>query len=684
MRFLTLRVENFGLFRGNHYFDLTTRDEAKTITLFVGHNGAGKSTLFRAIAVALHGPLALGSRFTQTQYSEFLYNRMHRRKDEDVSTISGTGSVGLSFECVQSGLTRRVNVSRWWRRDKRDVEETLAVTCDGQALGDSPTEAQAWINDLLPPGIANLCFFDAEDLDALVGADQHNPQLGFALQRLLGLDVVQRLQADLRVYTLREGGNSTINALRETVLAHQSRLEIVERNLTKLRERAAELEEEETRDRTLLTEQERRLAAAGGLYAARRALQQERIEDVQKEIQAAEVQMGDLAAHLLPFTLAPNLCQRLSARLTEEAETQRQQIAQTLVRERLSQIESAVSAKEFLNGLRLSEERQRIIRERISSVLHSYQSGYDVETALLHHLAAPEREQLQAWIPQVLTTIPEKTQEIGARLRQLQNQRRTIDLDLQRAPEDEDIAPLHTELVRLQETLADVQRRRTTQQEEVGALQYQRDNEDRQMQRAIERLIEAQASEQDLVLAARSRSALRAFEDALTRQRVTSLEQSLVQCFNVLCQKEHLLAAVSIDPDDFAVELESADGRILSLSSFSAGERQLYALALLQAMRQVSGHELPLLIDTPLARLDEQHRQRLMHEYLPSLGNQIMLFATDAEVDADLLMQTKPYLAQTYQLQFDPENGEAEVKRGGQVQSATLELDVVQELKYAF
>ena len=259
-----------------------------------------------------------------------------------------------------------------------------------------------------------------------------------------------------------------------------------------------------------------------------------------------------------------------------------------------------------------------------------------------------------SWITQTLEVVPGQVQQLGDRLRGLQEEQRTLELDLQRAPDDAALAPLHAAVLHSQTALADVQRRRAQLQEEIGGLQYQRTDKDRQMQRAIADLTDAQAGETELVLAERSRSVLRAYEDALTRQRLSALEKDLVRCFNTLCQKEHLLAVVTIQPDDFAVQLESRDGRILQLSSFSAGERQLYALALLQAMRQVSDQQLPLLVDTPLARLDAEHRHRLLHGYLPGVSDQILLFATDAEADAPFLADAQPYLAHAYRLRFDP------------------------------
>lgn len=140
-----------------------------------------------------------------------------------------------------------------------------------------------------------------------------------------------------------------------------------------------------------------------------------------------------------------------------------------------------------------------------------------------------------------------------------------------------------------------------------------------------------------------------------------TLEEKLVAAFNTICHKEHLLAAVCINPDDFSVQLQGADGHVLGLGDFSAGERQLYAMALLWALRQVSGRQLPLAVDTPLARLDEIHRQRLMHDYVPAVSDQVLLFATDVELDSELLAQAEPYLARVYRLNYDPQQGQTAV-----------------------
>lgn len=690
MQLLSLRVENFGLFRGAHFFDLAapavsgTEGRQPNLTVFVGHNGAGKSTLFQAIAVALHGVQALGDKVSTTQYNDFLYGHMHRHKEGVKTAVSTEASVALSFGFVQSGIPRRVHVARRWQRNGRAVSETLEVLQDSQLLATEAADAQAWINDLLPPGISRLCFFDAEDLDALAGADQRNPSLGEALQRLLGLDLIQRAQADLRAYIIKQGGSSAVSDLSHVVLAHQASLESLDRKLAGLNTQMETLTDEEIKAKAQIAEQERRLAAAGGLYAARRTVQQERQEVIGGEIAATQAQIADQAAHLLPFALAPRLCRRLAARITEEETAQREQVAQTLLRERLTQIETKISGETFWEEVSIGTKKRQDLLQRFLDVIETHRPAADTDAALLHHLADPERAQLRTWITQTLEVVPDQVQQFGDRLRGLQEEQRTLELDLQRAPDDAALAPLHAAVLDCQTALADIQRRRAQLGEEIGALNYQRTEKDRQMQRAITVLTTAQAGETEMVLAARSRSVLRAYEDALTRQRLSALEKSLVRCFNTLCQKEHLLAAVTIQPDDFAVELESKDGRILQLSSFSAGERQLYALALLQAMREVSDRQLPLLVDTPLARLDAEHRQRLLHGYLPIVSSQVVLFATDAEADAPFLADAQPYLAQAYRLRFDPARGDTEATPIEQRSRQETEYLSLQELPHAF
>lgn len=665
MRLLDLTIENIGLYSGKHHFDLTvdaSLNPKRNVIVFRGHNGAGKSTLFQALALAFHGSLSLGDRISQSAYNEFLFNRLHRRITDDATIASCTGHVGVTFEYVQSGRLLRIRVERHWLRNGGIVQERLALFQDGSPIDLNPADYQDWLNEFLPPGRTPLIFFDAERLDALASSELNQDRLAEMLRRLLGLDLVERLQADLEIFASKQGGADKPQQLRSKAIQYQATLDRFESELKRIESNGTALQDEEEKLEILLADQERRLAAEGGTYAGRRPIWQERLIVVQQERGVAEAQLRELCGLLLPFTLIPDLCQRLSRRLIEEAQAQRHQIAVDVWQKKMTHVEKSIKDGILWSDVALHKTDRERIEDRLVQLLQTMiATDADKTTPIIHHLAEAEQNKLQDWIAQARHGIPQQIQLLGEHLQDLLTEQRRIEEDLQRAPTDEALAPIHAEILLLQSALVNVQRRQAQLSEERGSVQFQREDQRRKLQQITTELESFGAVEHQIALAIRSRLALKTYQDSLTRQRLAALEKKLVASFNRICKKERLLPATFIRPEDFQIQLQGPDGHVLSLSDFSAGERQLYALALLQALRQISGQQMPLLIDTPLARLDEAHRLSLVNEYMPAVSAQVLLFATDAELDPSLMEQLEPHVARTYTLHYDPLHQQTEV-----------------------
>lgn len=676
MKLLELTLTNWGVFRGSNHFLLEPTyapdGSSRHLTVISGHNGAGKSTLFQALALALHGSYVLGDRVRQRDYDEFLLSRLHRHNGDNTPIVSDQGSVSLSFRYVQSGRPFEVQVTRRWHRNTHSIREVLEVLQDGQPPDVEEEDYQTWINDLVPHGLIPLSFFDAEQLDTLADPEQHDALLEETLKRLLGLDLVAQLRADLDYYILHRGGSREIEEMQEAVLQKQAELEALDTQLEEAQRKVENLVAAQADLEADLLQQERLLASHGGTYAARRPVLQERLQSVEEEIEAVSVELRALSSGLLPFALAPNLCRVLSKRLADELSVRQRHMIEDLWQERIEEFQLALRGEEFWKELDVSPSLREIIAHRLSQTLR--QKGrreYEIPS-LIHHLSQPKQEQLQEWISQALHAVPDKTSILSKRLKDLRTEYDKIQTDLHRAPADESLAPIHDEILRLEDALEEVRKSQRSLDEQIGALQYQREEKVRQLQRAAENLRETQAGKRKLDLAERSKLALQAYQDALTRQRLSTLENMLVKTFNTICRKEHLLAAASINSDSFHTQLRSADGHSLSLSDFSAGERQLYALSLLWALRYVSGRQLPLVVDTPMARLDDAHRFRLMNEYIPAVSDQVILLATGAELDATLLDQARPYLARLYRLDYDAQE---EATRVSQVDESLFPAD---------
>ena len=113
---------------------------------------------------------------------------------------------------------------------------------------------------------------------------------------------------------------------------------------------------------------------------------------------------------------------------------------------------------------------------------------------------------------------------------------------------------------------------------------------------------------------------------------------------------------IRVDLATFAFTLYRA-GHAFSRAQLSAGENQLLAIATLWALRELSGRATPVIIDTPLSRLDSQHRQTMLHDFLPRASHQVIVLATDAEIDAAAQKRLAPAIARIYRMEYDPATG---------------------------
>jgi DNA sulfur modification protein DndD len=149
-----------------------------------------------------------------------------------------------------------------------------------------------------------------------------------------------------------------------------------------------------------------------------------------------------------------------------------------------------------------------------------------------------------------------------------------------------------------------------------------------------------------------------------TRRHLDRICSLVLDSLRQLMRKENLITEISIDPATCAVELRGAAGQQLAPEQLSVGERQMLAVALLWGLARASGQPLPVIIDTPLGRLDSEHRQHLLTRYFPHASHQVVLLSTDTEIDADTWRQLAPHTGLSYRLDFDPDAGATTVRTG--------------------
>ena len=155
--------------------------------------------------------------------------------------------------------------------------------------------------------------------------------------------------------------------------------------------------------------------------------------------------------------------------------------------------------------------------------------------------------------------------------------------------------------------------------------------------------------------AAMSIEVLSEFKVRLQREKVAKLSSTATNCFRELVQKESLVSEIRIDSTTLDVTIIDIDGKELLKSQLSAGEQQMFAVAIVWALALTSGYKAPVIIDTPMARLDSSHRANFVTKYLPAASSQVMVLSTDEEIYGRYLDLVRDNVVDYYTLLYREE-----------------------------
>jgi DNA sulfur modification protein DndD len=128
------------------------------------------------------------------------------------------------------------------------------------------------------------------------------------------------------------------------------------------------------------------------------------------------------------------------------------------------------------------------------------------------------------------------------------------------------------------------------------------------------------------------------------------LAEAVTRSFLALAHKR-LVERIQIARDGEVVLLDRTGSSVQDLDA-SAGERHIFAMALVAAVADLAGCAMPVVMDTPLGRLDSEHRNRILR-YFSAGKNQTILLAQPDEIHGRYLAQIEPRVAVSYHLDHE-------------------------------
>lgn len=649
-----IEFQNFGTYGGTQTIELESPVQDRPVTLILGLNGVGKTTLLEGIQLALYGKR---SHFVQSKgisFDNYLKDKIHYGEQMD-----DFASVCLWFSTFHLGKKKEYVIKREWHLRQDVLDFRSVVKTDGLI---NLSLAESWdefIETVVPRGISGLFFFDGEQIASLADPEESAGILRSAISSLLGLELVERLNRDLVVLRRR----TLKKELPEDVSIEVGQ---IEEQLTSI---YSEVREKEFQISSLVNnldsamryvaQLEEKYRLHGGDFFERRA---ELTNCYSRALEARNQVLEELRAYagsIAPVIQILPLFERLGESLRNSREILLQKEIASELETRDNWMLSTLG--KVLDNNSISEIAQMLTEDRVSRLT------FDENT--------PRRSiELKDY------SVAKSHLEVAQKnLENLRNKRERAQQELDIAegnlsviPEKDAIEQLKNDLDLAQSQVAETQKNldRETELLEMDQRRIEK------LERSLDRLLATQAErtllEQENVRVIsyidKARRTLDELKSIETRRHLHRISELIQDSLSQLLRKKNLVHEINIDPETFKLVLLSQTGREIIPEQLSAGERQLLAVSLLWGLARSSGGSLPVVIDTPLGRLDSAHRNLLVNRYFPHASHQVVLLSTDTEISGEQLDNLADYIGRNYVLDFDNESNSTiakEITGGG-------------------
>lgn len=659
MIFEQIRIHNLFSYYGEQIFDLTLPDDGRNVALIGGRNGFGKTSFINSLKLLFLGPheslrtvVQVGRKPSVANYllgmgDEWLgiFNRQARRE--------GQTEFGVTITWRESA--GKVITRRYWRLDRRGdgCEEILSVTPDfAPSLVDD--EADDFLERRLPKDFISFFFYDGEQVQRLAEANREGQ-----------LEQVEKILDIADIDILDEYIGKTITAWRRerpesspaTLLAVlQRELAVLQAEQEELSQKIDELSEE-------LTNSERNINRNRRYLEHHRAFVHQRDETVYKteeqrileQLETARIELANRLPIDAPLLFNPELVNKAAMDLRRLTDSQAGGLAQE-VHILLNALPARLFDEPPHYQLPLSEQQREFYRKKLVRVLRSYESDpEDISDGLMRldpSLAARLVERLNYY-----RLADTERQRAIDDLRRISKLRRDLE-DIQHKLDD--MSSLSDEEQRAfqvrQAQNIELEQRRDTLRDQLHDLEKEHKEKNRAIGEKKQEIIRQESAirldrerQERVDLATTLQRIFRSYKQELKLCRRNDIEEAINQRFKELMTSHHQLRHIRVG-ESFDLHYLNATGESVGMANMAAGMKQLIATALLWALKDVSGRSVPVVIDTPLARIDREHQINLLTRYYPNAGDQVIILPTDSELDSEKYQLLKPHVYCEYRL----------------------------------
>lgn len=644
-----LTLSNFSAFGRKQTLNLAPNGDSKPIVLVGGLNGAGKTSILTAIRLALYGKRAVTLEDNKSGYTKLLHDLIHDRKNGAM--------IELEFSTYSYGVKKEYCVKREWVEKKGKIKESFTVWYNGAKDTILTATWDEYVDALLPASISHLFFFDGEKVSEFATSKGTANLLKTGVKSLLGVDILERLRDDLADLIHDKASLHKENKLFAEI--NKTKIEIEELKSERFSHKLekGKLRNKLERLKNDLAKQEQHLKEIGAdLFLMKKAIEKDFAES-KNALDKVSHELIEISSSSLPLLLVTDLINKVKNQdqtehkafqaqlILEELKTRDQELIGLLEEanvEGLSRVKKFIKADiskrtELANTnsfLNISEEA----RSTLSSL--NFVLGNDRKKA------CDLLEQHKYWSNKV-SILSRKVQMIPSE--------KIVSKSLAvRESLTQKIQLANDEMMYLDRQIDTLK----------GNINYKEQERSRILKKDVSLQLQHDEDQRIMVFAEKARERASQFEKRVVNKSIEKLESIILECARLLFRKNLFICELTINPDTYELSLFKENGNMLLIDSLSSGERQILIIAVLWGLARASGRPLPLIVDTPLGRLDSEHRNNLIDRYYSTASHQVVLLSTDTEIDTNLLSKIENHMSHSYLLEHNSANRQTTIKNG--------------------
>ena len=693
MKIKKIQLTNIGPYIGENGFDFDLSDSLRRMILVGGKNGAGKTTLFKAIKICLYGCVAYGYEAINAKYYAEVEKIINTNEK-----LKKTGEAGVSIDLVldDGKYDTTYTFVRQWRITGKRIAETFEVFKEGKAL--SLTEKgdfENYILHLLPPNLFRFYFFDGERLSDFVFNGNKDSDFREAFLKLCNLDTMEIIRSNFRRISrgiAQDGAQfeSEYDSCKNDDNLAQERIDSAEEEYAEISNEIQNIDEG-------LALLEKTYSKSGGISKKEWKGMQEQLTKEELKREEKRRWLKDVANNVLPFIVLREQLLELKDQIVLEQKAQvdadvKTTINTPAIKSIIEQVLSQVNVEPS------SDVAQKIIED-----ICDYTSSSEQVTPILN-LSKLDQFELTAKINSLVAfdieRIKKATDDIEASLKHAKRIRKKMERSsidnydeyLQKKSEyNEKKAQLASRLLDVDKEIQELKANKAV---------------------TASRLAKAKANYEAALkkrsvndISARALLAFDELQDVLYAKSIKAVEEEFKVHFNALINKSDLIDGIHIDEnlnvlpyknrhfyasdikktldkngeeyiiaqiglhafEQLKVKLQSDEAEfelpVEVKQQLSAGEKQIFVMALYQALSHLNKINVPYIIDTPFARIDKEHRSNILEHFFKKLKGQIMILSTDEEIVSNYMDVVSDVISNTFVLNHTS-NGNTEILPG--------------------